>query len=245
MIGTIYALTTPEGEIRYCGKTVKPPSHRLHGHKDAAYRNRARHVSNWLRSIYDAGQSPKLMVCEEIDLTGLDRAQQMLKLNDAERRWIMQLRALGFRLTNATDGGDGRHGHKASDETRRKQSAALTGKKFSAERCARMSEAALKIPKETYKSGPEHPRYGKPQEWRDPESRAAKIKATWARRDQPRKTSGAGNGKSKITDAIARDLFTAVGTLDEIAERFSVHRQVVWSVKSRKTWRDATGIGEA
>lgn len=239
MAGTIYALATPEGEIRYCGKTVKLPPERMSGHRDAAYRFRNRHVNHWLRSIYDAGSEPKMVVCETVDLDGLDRAQQMAKLNEAERRWIAQLRVLGFRLTNATDGGDGRHGYKASEETRRRQSVALKGRKLSPEQCALMSENARNQPR---KSGPENPCFGKPQVWRDPAARVAKIlatKAAWTAEEKEAvraKALGNKRAKRKLTLDQAIEIRASKLLQSELAKIFGVSRSTISFIKSGKRW---------
>lgn len=240
MAGTIYALATPEGEIRYCGKTVKLPPERMSGHRDSAYRFRSRHVNHWLRSVYDTGAEPKMMVCETVDLDGLDRQQQMAKMNEAERRWIAQLRALGFRLTNATSGGDGGQGRKASEETRQRQSAALKGKKFSAERRAKMREIALRIPKGTYKSGPDNPRFGKPQVWRDPAARIAKIlatKAAWS--DEQRvanaaKLKGNKHAKQKLTDKQVSEIRGTNLPQSTLAEMYGVSQPNISAIKTGK-----------
>jgi len=238
VIGTIYALTSPEGEIRYCGKTITVPSHRMHTHKRDAFAYRHRHVCNWLRTIYEAGQQPKMMVCETIDLTEMSVADQRAAMNEAERRWIAQLKALGFRLTNATHGGDGRHGHQNSAEHRAKISAGLTGKKFSAERRAKMSETTRK---QVFKRGPENPRFGKPQLWKDPEARVAKILATKASWPEEKKSSacahlvGNTHAKRKLTEDQVNEIRSATGRHSDIAKTYGVSQAHVSNIKSGKS----------
>jgi hypothetical protein len=51
------------------------------------------------------------------------------ELADAERFWIVQFRALGFDLTNHTDGGDGQTGLKHTEETKARIAASVRGRK--------------------------------------------------------------------------------------------------------------------
>jgi len=84
----------------------------------------ATYKNNWIKSLLSRGVRPVIEVVQEFDT--------YTPLNEAERFWIVQFRALGFRLTNGTDGGEGvpegksfRHrGRKASEATRQKMSLA-------------------------------------------------------------------------------------------------------------------------
>lgn len=68
-------------------------------------------------------------------------------LDEAETYWIVQLSALGFRLTNLTTGGEGNIGWKQTDEAKAKISASMrgnkntVGRKLSVETRARISAA--------------------------------------------------------------------------------------------------------
>jgi len=110
--GTIYALADPKTEeIRYVGQTTRSPRTRLGEHLAVAQKplrrgaGSQRRLRAWLRSLQE---KPLLIVLEET--TDLD---------DAEQRWIAQLRGDGARLCNMTEGGDGFRG--LTDEGRRKQ----------------------------------------------------------------------------------------------------------------------------
>jgi hypothetical protein len=99
---SIYTLSDPaDGAIRYVGKTKQKLNRRLRRHiADALERAFDRwadttHRACWLRSLATAPLMEVVEECEEVDA------------NDAERFWIVQFRALGFDLTNHTDGGDG------------------------------------------------------------------------------------------------------------------------------------------
>jgi len=147
----IYALTDPDGAVRYIGKSCSGLARpRRHGHpselaKDVGYKG------NWIRSLREQGQDFGIRVLEEVS----DEAQ----LSAREIAWIAEGRAQGWRLTNLTDGGDGLRGVKRgpfSEEWKRKLSEAHRGKTHSAETRAKMSAAHTgkpKAPEAAKKSG--------------------------------------------------------------------------------------------
>lgn len=130
----IYGLHDPRtGELRYIGKSDNPRG-RLTQHMQEA---RGTHRCNWVQSLKSVGLKPILTV---IDATpsGSDWAWM-------ERVYIASARAVGLRLTNIADGGEGtrgippetlrrmaeaRRGVNQSDETKAKRSAALKGRSF-------------------------------------------------------------------------------------------------------------------
>ena len=129
MRGTIYALADPvTEEIRYVGKTSGDVRRRLSTHLHNARRPRGeaqqRRLWSWLRSLQE---KPLLIVLEEAE-----------DVDEAERRWIGDLRKRGARLCNMTDGGDG-----LSGEGLAKSIAFHTGRKRPPETGSRIS-AALK-----------------------------------------------------------------------------------------------------
>ena len=133
----IYCLIDPRrcgwGRFRYVGKTERRLDQRLRRHVfDAQVKQKAYHVSYWLRSLLEAGIAPAVTLLE---LTSRVAAAER------ECMWITHLRGLGCPLTNLTDGGDGTVGHKTSNETRARLSAANTGKKHSPAARAKMSAA--------------------------------------------------------------------------------------------------------
>lgn len=146
---TIYALLQPETkEIRYIGKTNSPLHKRLSGHlkdKCNCYR------THWLRSLRIR---PEIVVIEKC-------ADDIWE--ERERFWIAHYRSLGCNLVNQTIGGDGpgkftpevlkkmslaQKGRKvaitqarrdAISRAKKGKTNGLLGKKFSAERCRKMS----------------------------------------------------------------------------------------------------------
>jgi hypothetical protein len=122
----IYALVdSRDGQIRYIGKG-NDPADRLASHcrvKGGTYKDR------WIKTLLTAGLKPTLVLLEAC----LPEAWQ-----DAERRWIKTGRALGWRLTNGTEGGEGVH---PTDEVRAKLSASLKGRPKSSETRRKMSAA--------------------------------------------------------------------------------------------------------
>jgi hypothetical protein len=107
------------------------PRDRLRRHvRDALTYGVDTHSARWIRTL-DA--EPTLVVLEECAREAVE---------EAERRWIADMREAGCRLTNHTDGGDGMLGKSPSAETRAKIGAAHRGKVVSTETRARMSAAA-------------------------------------------------------------------------------------------------------
>ena len=95
----VYALDGPDGEIRYVGKSIDPEQ-RLLAHIAGARRSKT-HKGRWIAKILDTGHRPGLWVLGW-HLPGED-------VDANERNWIKHLRQdHGYKLTNATEGGDGR-----------------------------------------------------------------------------------------------------------------------------------------
>ncbi len=112
IIISIYVLIDPrDEEIRYVGKT-KSPKRRLGSHlrdRDDSYRTR------WIGKLGRMGMVPRMQVIQEVPASFEA---------EAEKYWIAYFRAIGCRLTNSTDGGEGNLGWCPSEETRAKMSAA-------------------------------------------------------------------------------------------------------------------------
>jgi hypothetical protein len=103
--------------IRYIGKTVQAPITRLHKHiADSALMET--HCHRWIRSVLQSGKEPQMRIIATIP------SQYAAK---AEMRLISALRKSGVQLTNLTDGGEGKPGHRVSQETKDKISRAHKG----------------------------------------------------------------------------------------------------------------------
>jgi len=142
----IYALTDPDGAVRYVGKSSSG-LHRPKAHRAPSQLKPKTYRAAWIRSLFAQGQDYGIQSLEELPSGD--------GLSDAERRWIAHGRAAGWRLTNLTDGGDGTPGWKHSPETRALLSAqkkadaaaigerarlANTGRKLSDEHKAKLRE---------------------------------------------------------------------------------------------------------
>ena len=94
----IYALRSPEGEIRYIGKTVQNPVRRLCCH---LYKARSKRGSgscyHWIRQLQADGHLPTIEVLETCESENW---------KERERHWIAKLRG---QLLNDTPGGNGAH----------------------------------------------------------------------------------------------------------------------------------------
>lgn len=131
----IYSLKDPStGEVRYIGKTHGTPAKRLWQHMHSAKQAtmKQRKLASWIRSL--GGACPIIEVLET-DPPDLDYT---------EKAWIAVGRYCGLRLTNMTDGGDGRSpGYIPSEESRRKNSEAHQGRVKSEEERRRISKALI------------------------------------------------------------------------------------------------------
>jgi hypothetical protein len=113
----IYLLTCPDtGDVRYVGKTQSGLDVRLSGHLTEAGRYHLGHRGHWLRRLIAEGKKPGIRVDVEI---GEGEDWQSI-----ERQRIAHYRALGCRLVNGTEGGEGLH--EPSPEVRARMSRAAS-----------------------------------------------------------------------------------------------------------------------
>lgn len=136
----MYALIDPlTDEVRYVGCTVRLEE-RFRGHLKQAANPASKLIPKieWLRSLN--GVEPRLLLLETVEEPDL---------HNAEKRWILKLRAAGAQLTNQRVGGKAPRGHKRSEETRAKIRAARAQQTFSDESRQKMSLAQKKIWAET------------------------------------------------------------------------------------------------
>lgn len=137
----IYALLDPDTKkVRYVGK-AKNPKNRLKQHM---WRARGvsdnMHVHNWIRKLEQFGKRPELEVLDEVSAA---------EWEFWEREYIRVFRAIGFNLTNTSDGGDYAFdwtGKKQSPETIENRVSKLRGRPLSAEHRATISKAKRGIP---------------------------------------------------------------------------------------------------
>lgn len=118
----IYALSDPRtGAVRYVGKScyglARP---RRHGTPKNMVDRARLPVVCWVKILRDLGLDYAVEVVEELDSPD--------GLPEAERFWIEQFRAWGFRLLNLTAGGDGASGYRQSAEHVEKRVAAFRGR---------------------------------------------------------------------------------------------------------------------
>ena len=121
----IYALCEPDMSVRYVGKTVQYLHQRHKAHVRDARAGR-RPVNQWLRREINAGQG---LTIKLIEYAGDDWRER-------EAYWISKYRADGARSLNLTNGGEGLHGHRFTQEHKDKIAAALrTGECLNCEQC--------------------------------------------------------------------------------------------------------------
>lgn len=121
----IYGLNEPcagpdptAGRCRYIGKAADPYARYERHLKESETLREDNHKARWVRSLLKVGKTPILEILDEVP-----EAEWQFW----ETEWIRLYRALMFRLTNETLGGDGGKGHVPSEETRKKVSLSLKG----------------------------------------------------------------------------------------------------------------------
>lgn len=131
---TIYALIDPlTHQVRYIGKTTVGLRIRFTAHMRD---KRSSWKTNWIRSLKERGLTPEI---EGLELVSGSPSSE--EWQEAEMFWISYMRSIGCSLTNLTDGGEGLHGHRFSDEHKRKIGQAHKGRIVSDEARAKMRES--------------------------------------------------------------------------------------------------------
>lgn len=118
----IYGMVDPRTrELRYIGQTKRGIRRISEFHSG--------HCKFWQRQLANLGLKPLGVVIEKLE-DGADIASRM---NSAEIGYIDFFKSVGCRLTNLTEGADGNIHKIVTDETRRKLSLAIRGRKLTPE----------------------------------------------------------------------------------------------------------------
>lgn len=142
----IYVLSDPRnGEVRYVGKALEQKghrqtyeaiaSHRLATHLYYARKKTGSYRLHWIRSLLEAGIEPVMTLIV---------TREGIGCSDMEKFCVAACRFWGFRLTNATEGGEGSPGRSLSDEAKARIGAANSkrrGWKHSEETKAKIGKA--------------------------------------------------------------------------------------------------------
>lgn len=142
----IYELRDPRDltcSPRYVGITTKSLKDRLYLHIYDATSGKKHYRANWSRKLIREGVAPTIHLIEEV--IGWEYACEV------EKYWIKEFREQGYKLTNSTDGGEGRLGFHPSQETIDKITSKTRGRIFSQEIREKMAKSALgrKVSNET------------------------------------------------------------------------------------------------
>lgn len=129
--------TRSPSDIRYVGIT-RNPKQRLYAHRSDKSNT---HKACWVRSVARDGGSVFMTIANS-DLMWEQAVE-------AEVVIIAAMRSMGFRLTNATDGGEGVAGYVVTDEVRALRAANSLGKRHSEDTRAKMSTWQRGAPKST------------------------------------------------------------------------------------------------
>jgi hypothetical protein len=118
----------PSLEPRYVGKTTQYMIDRRKAHLRTAKRGDQKPLYRWLRKRLDGrGFATRL----------IEHVPPSVDWQERERYWIRTYREAGHHLLNLTDGGEGLHGHRFSEEHRDRIATALRrGKTYRCTNCA-------------------------------------------------------------------------------------------------------------
>jgi hypothetical protein len=176
-------------KIRYIGKSSRGLS-RPRAHALPSFLRGNSYKERWIRELHSRGLT--------FAITVLEVCGDVTDLNRAEISWIAKGRALGWPLTNLTDGGDGVHGRKYTPEQLEALHRRLRQRPYrpmSAEQRARISATKTGVPlTEEHRRAISRGRPGKPgrivsQEWR--EQHSARMKGRIINDEQCRRLSEA------------------------------------------------------
>lgn len=223
----IYILKDPRSEdVRYVGWSYDV-AQRLSAHISSAPKIKS-HKAHWIKQLLNLGLRP---IIEVIEFGNGD-------WREAEQRWISHYKKAGANLTNMTDGGDGTPGCFPNEETRRKMSAAQTGRKQTAESIAKTKTAIT-----GRKQSPEHvrklseARKGKaPIVATEAAAKANRGKKQSADHVAKRMLAHIGKPKlsqRKLTDSQVREIRSLIGkvSMKEIAKRYGVGATTIFEIK--------------
>jgi len=110
----VYALLDPlTKEVRYIGKSMRGLERaRSHFRPSVLSQPKRTHLLNWLRKLQKQNFVPEVVI--------LEHCHDDEQLSERERWWIAFARGWGCRLTNVTDGGEGKSGFVYSDDLKNK-----------------------------------------------------------------------------------------------------------------------------
>ncbi len=129
----IYILLDPRtGLPRYVGKTVRGLMDRKRAHLSKAQKSkrRCRRVT-WLRKLIRLDLKPAIQQIDEVEI---DRWEE------TETTYIRLFKSFGADLVNTSDGGDGPNGWHHTEETKKKISESMKGRRFTKEHKAKIGE---------------------------------------------------------------------------------------------------------
>lgn len=197
----IYILIDPRNnEIRYVGKTKNPLTARLAQHvDDVIYKQEQNWRTHWIAELLRLGYRPRIELIQEVP----DAFWRQ-----AEPYWIAYYRAIGCRLTNGTEGGDG--GYSPTPDVLAKYGIAnmgntyRLGKSHTEETKAKLSAATKAMWKDpTFRA---QVVAGKTGQKHTPETRTQMGESQRKRNEDPAeraKHAGTMKGKPKSPEAIA------------------------------------------
>lgn len=223
----IYVLRDPRDQaIRYVGKTVKKLRERLDVHLSSSKLYKRRHVCHWICQLLKLDIRP---IIESLEVVPPEDNWQ-----SREQFWIKKLRDDGNRLTNLTDGGEGWHGLRHSEETKRKIGNAHRGRKISEEQKLKQSKTmrGRKCPEhlKEYFSDLYKGRFV---------SQETKAKMSLARKGQPLcNHKYEKNGRAKLNWEKVREIRSSKDGATKLAREHGVNRSLIYKIRNGYLWPD-------
>lgn len=123
------------GVIRYIGKS-NYPRRRLYQHINEKSN---KHKYNWLQSIIKNNEEPIMEIIDEVPEEEWEFWEQY---------WILQFKCWGFKLLNATIGGEGAIGYKHTNRSKQKMRTSKLGTKLPDDQKKKISDSIKRISKE-------------------------------------------------------------------------------------------------
>ena len=238
----IYTMADPftPDNVRYVGKTTQTLQSRLAKH---CYDKTKNHKKSWIAFLAKSGRKPIITEIEAIVSSDQHAA------SDAEKKWIAHYRAMGCKLVNLTDGGEGIYGYK--------HTAAAIAKISSAGKNHMTPELKAKLlaansgrhpsPETIFKLS-----YSNKKRWEDPSKREQASVRCMGRRvtkEARIKMSAAKVGRRLSAEHRAKIGMAQVGRLYSVEERAkrsvntkrnmsSTEARAWLSLKAKKRWED-------
>jgi hypothetical protein len=214
-------------DVRYIGMTTQSSPHvRLGAHISEAKGGRENYRLKWIRSVLAEGGKIVLKVLETHKAS--NRLTLKETLCERECVWIAEGRRQGWRLTNATDGGEGAVGYVPTEETRQRLSETQKGRPHSPEHVEKVAATH----RGRRRSAETRSKIGAASKGRIPSVE------TLALLSQAR--TGSRNGRATLVEDDVREirrLLASGMSRRDVREKFDTTAAIVYAIAIGRTWK--------